>query len=117
MEEFFQVFKAKVERCLELWGLQPWTVTESLLKPKGLVTEWTRLGSHQVCHHRGLPWNTGMAFTNPEDLTPSKTTQNKHHEIFTDLCTASLSHLKTCQNSDTAESPESALHLPHLQSL
>lgn len=54
MEEFFQVFKAKVERCLELWGLQPWTVTESLLKPKGLVTEWTQAGLSSSVSSQGF---------------------------------------------------------------
>lgn len=86
-------------------------------QPQGLGTEWAQSGLSQGVLAQGFGYNTGMGFTNPEDPTPSKNTQNKHHEIFTAFCTASLSHLKTCQNSDIAESPEPALHLPYLQSL
>lgn len=88
--------------CQRHWG---WSLT-------GLS-----LGSHQGVSPQGLVCNTVVAFTNPQDLTPSENTQNKHHEIFTAFCTARLSHLKACQNPDIAESPESALHLPYLQSL
>lgn len=116
-EEFLHGFKDKLEHG---WSCG---VCSAALWLTACYSQWhwslnaLRQGSHTVCDHRALVCHTVMGFTKPEDLTPSENVQNKHHEIFTAFCTMSLSHLKTCQNSDIAESVESALHLSYLQSL
>lgn len=49
VDQFFRVFEDKLERWLELWGLQPCTLSDGSLKPMGLVIVWTQSGLSSGC--------------------------------------------------------------------